>query len=94
MLLEVLVVSVCASGQPGCDRATQAYYQSSTEVQEIVHNTERIGKRLVEGHEYLVYIATPIYAAISGKDVVVKIKKDLNLNLNFKEESLALQWSY
>lgn len=94
MFLEMMVASVCIIGQDGCSSATSAYYQSNKEMQEIVKNAEQYGQKLVKGHEYIVYAATPIYAVASGKPAIIKISRTLNLNVDVKGSAVALQWNY
>lgn len=94
MLLEMLVASVCITGQNGCSNATSAYYQSNKQLQEVVKNTEHYGKKLVKGNEYVVYGVTPIYAIMSGRPATIKLSNTLNLNIDLKESAVALQWNY
>lgn len=94
MFLEAMVATVCLAGQSGCSNATNAYYQSNKELQRYVKNAENIGKDLIEGNEYIVYAVTPLYAVLSGKPASIKISRNFNLNVNVKQEFVALQWNY
>ncbi len=94
MFLEAMVTTICLAGQPGCSTATNAYYESNKEIQQSVKNLEKIGKNLIEGHEYIVYVATPVYAIMSGKPASFKISRNLSFNVNIKQEFVALQWNY
>lgn len=94
MFLEMIVASVCIVGQDGCGSATSAYYHSNKELQEAVKNAEQYGQRLVNGHEYVVYAVTPLYAVVSGKPAIIKLSRGLNLNVDIKGSAVALQWNY
>lgn len=93
-MVEALVVTICLAGQPGCSSATTAYYQSNKELQQTVKNAEKFGKRLIKGHEYLVYVVTPFYAVAVGKPASFKLSRSWNLNIDIKRESIGLQWNY
>lgn len=93
-MVEAIVVYICIAGQSGCSNATSAYYQSNKELQQTVKNAEKFGKRLIKGNEYIVYVVTPLYAIASGKPASFKLSRNWNLNLDFKRESIGLQWNY
>lgn len=94
MFLELLVATVCISGEPGCSTATSAYYESNKELQQSVKRMEKMGKELVRGNEYIVYAATPLYAVLSNKPASFKLGRNLNLNISVKQASIGLQWNY
>lgn len=94
MMLEAMVASICIAGQPGCSTATNAYYESNKELQHTIKRAEKIGKKLIEGHEYVVYIIAPLGAVAAGKPATFKLSRSLNLNINVKQASIALQWNY
>lgn len=95
MFLEAIIATTCIAGQQvGCGEATSAYYKSNKELQEAFINAEDYGKSLLSGKEYVVYIATPLYAVAAGKPASFRLKQTLILNLDFKQGSFALQWNY
>lgn len=94
MLLEALIATTCIVENSGCGEATSAYYQSNKELQESVKHLERQAQVILDRNKYLVYVATPAIAAISGKPAVIKLHRTLNLNLDFKQSSVALQWNW
>lgn len=94
MFLEVVVATICLAGQDGCSSATNAYYQSNKELQETFKNVEKFGQEIIKGHEYIVYIMTPVYAVVLGKPAIFKLSSHINFNVNVKGNTLALQWTY
>lgn len=94
MLLEAVIATSCLIQNSSCSTATSAYYESNRELQEAVKNLEQIGQRIINKNEYIVYVATPTYAIISGQPAAFKIHKGLMLNVNIKQENVALQWTW
>lgn len=94
MFLEAMVATICIVGQNGCGSATSAYYESNQELKQTVKNVEKFGQKIVEGHEYIVYVVTPAYAIALGKPATFKITGHLNFNVDVKGNAVALQWSY
>lgn len=94
MFLEVLIATTCLSERTGCSEATSAYYESNKELQQQVKYAEGVGKRMIAGHEYLIYVATPFYAFASGKPASFKLHQKLVLNVDVKQQAIALQWNY
>ncbi len=94
MFIELLVASTCVSGNPGCAESTSAYYQYNKDLQQVVKNTENYGKKLVNGNEWIVYAATPVYAIASGRDAKFRLFKGTTLGVNVRQSSLFLQWNY
>lgn len=94
MLLESLIVATCVSERSGCGEATSAYYQSSKELQVMVKNAEKIGNRLIKGNEYIIYVATPLYAVASGQTASFRVVSNMMLNINVKQSSIGLQWNW
>jgi hypothetical protein len=94
MLMEALVIVACLQGKGGCSESTSAYYKSNKDAQVIVENVEALGKRVTKGNEWLVYVATPIYAIAAGQPANIFLHKEWILGINLKKELIALQWSY
>ena len=94
MLMEALVVISCVQQKGGCSESTSAYYQSNKDLQAVVENVDAFGKRMVRGNEWIVYAATPFYAAMSGQQSNFKLSKQWLLGVNIKKELVVLQWSY
>ena len=94
MLLEAMIAATCISERNGCGEITSAYYESNKELQQQVKYAEGVGKRIIRGHEYLVYVATPFYAVMAGKPASFKLHDKLMLNVDVKQQALALQWNY
>lgn len=94
MFLEAMVASICLVGQDGCSSATSAYYQSNKELQETVKNAEKFGQQIIKGHEYIVYVMTPVYAVALGKPATFKLSSHINFNVDVKGNAVALQWNY
>ena len=94
MIIEALVLTACLQNQGGCSESTSAYYQYNKDVQVLAKNAEEFGKRIVKGHEWLVYAVTPMYAAMSGQQSNFKLSKSWMLGVNVRKELLLLQWSY
>lgn len=94
MLIEALVITICANGYDGCSQSTSAYYQSNKELQETVKNVENIGKKITNDHEWIVYIGTPAYAILSKKPAKILIFKGTTFNVDPWNRSVGLQWSY
>jgi hypothetical protein len=93
-MLEALVIAACLQNQGGCSESSAAYYANNKDAQLMVKNIEEYGRRLTNGREWLVYVATPIYAAASGKPANFHIYKRFTLSIDFKQELIAVQWSY
>jgi hypothetical protein len=94
MLLETLVATTCLMGKGGCSEVTGNYYSYNKDLQDVVKNTERIGENYIKDKKYIIYVFTPVYAVISGKNASFKLHKSLILNLNFKQSTVGLQWTY
>ena len=94
MLMEALVVTACLQQKGGCSESTSAYYKSNKEIQDIVHNVDAFGKRIVRGNEWIVYAATPMYAIATGATANFHIHKGWMLGIDIKGEKVLLQWSY
>ena len=94
MMVEALVIAACLQNQGGCSESTSAYYESSKEAKAFVQNAEKLGKRMVAGHEWMVYAATPVYAMASGKPAFIHVYKAIVVGVDIKKEQLLLQWSY
>lgn len=94
MLLEALVITACIQNKGGCSESTNAYYHSNKGLQTVVENAEQFGRRITKGNEWLVYVATPIYAVASGKPANFKLHKAWILRVDVKKELIVLQWSY
>ena len=94
MIIEALVITTCLQQQGGCSESTSAYYQYNKEAQEFVINVEKFGKKVIQGHEWLIYVASPIYALATNQQVNFKLSNHLLFGLNPKKELVILQWSY
>jgi len=94
MLLEALVATTCIVGQNGCSEATSAYYKSNKELQQTVQNIEKIGKHILDDNQYIVYVATPAYAFLSGQPASFKLHRALILRVDIKQTAVGLQWNY
>lgn len=93
MLLEIIVAATCIQG-PGCSQATYAYYKQSAELQQIVHNVENYSNRIASQYPTVVYVLTPLYTLTISRSASFKIYKTLMFEVNVKNETLALKWSY
>ncbi len=94
MLAELLVVTACLQDKGGCTESSSAYYKSNKDLQTVVEHAEDYGKRIVNGNEWIVYAATPFYAALSGQQANFKLSRQWLLGVNVKKENIVLQWSY
>lgn len=94
MLLEALVAGACLGGTAGCGEATTAYYKSSKELQQTMDNLESMGKKVVDNNKYLVYVATPAYAVLSGQAASFAVYRGVIFNVNIRQQAVALQWTY
>ena len=94
MLLEALVITICANGYDGCSQTTSAYYEQSKELQSIAKNVDKLGKKIVSDHEWLVYIGTPAYAIAARKPAKILIFKGTTINVDPWQRAIGLQWSY
>lgn len=94
MLLEALVITVCANGYDGCSQTTSAYYQQSKELQAISQKAERISEAIVKDHEWLVYVGSPLYAVINRRPAKFLIYKGTTFNVDVFNNSVGLQWNY
>lgn len=94
MLLESLIVATCVSARSGCGEATSAYYQSNKDLQAMVKNAEKFGNRIIKGNEYIIYVATPLYAVAAGQSASFRVMSNMMLNVNVKQSSLGLQWNW
>ncbi len=93
MLLESLVVYACLEGK-GCSDSTSAYYSYNKDMQVLSQRVEQYGQMIVKDRQYIVYVATPMYAAITGKKAEFLIHKGFYLIVDMKEPGLGLKWSY
>jgi hypothetical protein len=94
MLLETIVAATCIQG-PGCSQATSAYYKQSAELQQIVHNVENYSNHVASQYPTtVVYVLTPLYTLTISRSASFKIYKTLMFEVNVKNETLALKWSY
>lgn len=93
MLLESLVVYACLEGK-GCSDSTSAYYSYNKEIQYASKRVEQYGQMIIKDREYIVYVATPIYAAITGKKAEFLLHKGIYLIIDMKEPGAGLKWSY
>lgn len=93
MLLESLVVYACLEGK-GCSDSTSAYYSYNKDIQVLSKRVENYGQMIIKDREYIVYVATPIYAAITGKKAEFLIHKGFDLIIDVKQPGLGLKWSY
>lgn len=94
MLMEALVFTTCLQNKGGCSESTAAYIKSNPQIEETIKNVEKIGQRLVNGNEWIVYAATPFLAVVSGKPANFTMARGVVLGVNVKEELVILQWSY
>lgn len=94
MLLEALVITICANGYDGCSQSTSAYYQQSKELQDISKKVENIGKQITNDREWIIYIGTPAYAIAARKPAKILIYKGTTFNVDPWNKSVGLQWSY
>lgn len=94
MFVEALVLTMCLQNQGGCTESTSAYVHYNKDVQTTLNNVEKFGNRLVMGHEWIVYAASPFLAAAAGKPANFKLSKNWVLAVNVKQENMYLQWSY
>lgn len=94
MLAEALVLAACIQNQGGCTEASSAYYQGNKDLQIVAKNVEDLGNRVVQGNEWIVYAATPFYAAMSGQQSNFKLSRQWLMGINVKKELVVLQWSY
>jgi len=94
MFLEALVVAACLQQKGGCSESTSAYYKSNKELQEATKNAEALGKRIVNGNEWIVYAATPMYAIATGATANFHIHKGWIFGVDIKNERVMIQWSY
>lgn len=94
MILEALVVVVCAQGQGGCGHSTSAYYKQSKQLQAVAKRVDDLGKRYLEDREWIVYVGTPLYALATKKPAKVLIYKGTTFNIDPWNNAVGLQWSY
>jgi hypothetical protein len=94
MLLEALVLTVCVQGHDGCSQGTSAYYEQSKELKELAKNAEKIGKRITENNQWLVYVGSPIYALASHQPAKILLFRGTVLSVDPFHQGLGLQWSY
>lgn len=94
MLIEALVITACLQQQGGCSESTSAYYKYNTNIQAVVENVEKLGKRITKGNEWLVYVATPVYAVAAGQQANFKLSGAWMLGIDVKNEAVLLKWSY
>jgi hypothetical protein len=93
MLLEGLVILACVQGE-GCSQSTGAYYRYNRDAQILVKNAENYGKSILYQNEYLVYVGTPLYAALAGKPMRFNMGKGWMFKMDLKNEGVGLEWSY
>ena len=93
-MLEALVMAACLQNKGGCSEATRTYYSYNKDAQVLISNIAQYGKNLTKGSEWLVYVATPIYAVASSKPANFPLYKRFILSVDFKKELVAVQWSY
>lgn len=94
MLVEALVIATCVQQGGGCPEATSAYYQYNKDAQVIFHKAEAYGNRIIRGNEWLVYVVSPLYSALSGKPTNIHVYKGYVLTLDAKQQTVAVTWSY
>jgi hypothetical protein len=94
MLLEALVIGICAQGYDGCSQSTSAYYQQSKELQQVSKNVEEYGKKITDNNSWIIYFATPAYAIASRRPAKVLIYRGTTFNVDIWHQSVGLQWSY
>ncbi len=93
MLLESLVVYACLQGK-GCSDSTSAYYSYNKELQYMSKRVEHYGQMISKDRAYIVYVATPLYAVMTGKKAEFLIHKGFYLLVDVKEPGIGLKWSY
>lgn len=94
MLLETLIVVTCINQQGGCSEATSAYYQQSKELQQFSSDMTKVSKELLVDNEWLVYVASPLYAVATRKPVKFIAYKGTVISIDTFEPKLFVQWNY
>jgi hypothetical protein len=95
MLLEILVVGVCVNpGQNGCQEATHSYYTQSKELQQISKNLEKIGNNIVEGNEWIIWGASPIYMIAAGQTAQIKLHDNWYMDINASQRYAGIRWNF
>lgn len=93
MLLESLILYTCAKGV-ACTDTTTAYYKYNKDLQYAVHSVEKYGDNIAKQYPSVVFVATPIYTLTVVKKASFKVYKTVMFEVNIKDESLGLRWSY
>jgi hypothetical protein len=93
VLLEAIVAATCIQGA-GCQETTHAYYLQSKELQEWNKNIENYGNRVLKGHEWIVFLATPSYMMLSGQMATVKLSSNWYWEVNVKTQYSGVKWSW
>lgn len=94
MLLEALVITVCANGYDGCSQTTSAYYQQSRELQAISKKVENFGNLIIKDRDWIVYVGTPMYAFATHRPAKFLVYKGTTFNVDPWNKAVGLQWSY
>ena len=95
MLLEFLVVGMCAGGYE-CSKAPQAYYLSNKDLQQMVKENERKAKSLagpiVVG--YVIPVVMPFITLSTGRTARVNLTRHLSVEANTKEGKFMFGWTF
>lgn len=95
MILELLVVSACTSPtQAGCSQVTSAYLSTNAELAKTFENTQYRLQKMIGGNEWIVVVATPMYAMATGQSARFVVSKRTKLVVNVKQQFVGLEWNY
>ena len=95
MILEMLIVGVCLNpGQDGCQEATHSYFMQSKELQEVSKNLEKTGNRIVQGNEWIVWAASPVYMMASGQTAKFKLHDNWYMDVNVAQKYAGIRWNF
>lgn len=94
MMLEVLILAVCAQGAGGCGQSTSAYYEQSEALQAFSRRIENSGKEMVRGNEWIVYAAHPAYAVATRRPAHILIRRGTTLSVDVWTQSVGVEWAF
>ena len=93
MLLETLIVVICLNNQGGCSQASEAYYKSSPQLQQMTKNSEKFAKQNIP--EPIMDYIFPVAIFGIGKRGTVKLSNHWAIELDQSNGGrLFFRWNY
>ena len=93
-MLEFLVAAICISGFSGCAESSSAYYRHNKSLQELSQAINEKAQKISKNKQWIVYAATPIYAAASNQPAKIVLYEGAVMSLDLKKSSVSVVWTY